>query len=96
MEKDLCFSGSRNAICHAANGCDFIPWYYHGLRERSFQDRRHETDPEGVAFSAHVVTMGREGKYPRKPVVANLRDTTPFATQRMGETHSWYQHGLRE
>ena len=39
-------------------GAALLPWYHHGLRERSLQDRRTEPDPEGVALSAHGGTMG--------------------------------------
>ncbi len=35
-----------------------LPWFHHGLHERSFQDRKTRSDPEGVALPAHGVTMG--------------------------------------
>ena len=33
-------SSRRDAIHHDVNGCGPLPWYHHGLRERSFQDRK--------------------------------------------------------
>ena len=42
-----------------AMGATPLPWYHHGLRERSFQDRKQNPDPEGVALPAHGETMGR-------------------------------------
>ena len=53
-------SSRRNAIRHTGNGCGPLPWYHHGLRERSLQDRKTKPDTEGVALSAHGVTMGRD------------------------------------
>ncbi len=47
-----------------------------GYLSGPFRTEDQNPDPEGVALSAHGRTMGLGGNYPRKPVVASLRDAT--------------------